>query len=134
MLKETMKVELNKNAAASRITLTGTVIYMVLILSLPTAVAVTCFKESWPVKYARIRLCASGETDCWKYVMNDEGWGWWCQDVSDGAKACDTASTTITYDEYWGSCEEGNCHTQELLYEDESLDGTFGCDSSCYGG
>lgn len=136
-----MKNKISKKALTSLIAKIVTIPLIVFILNFVLkATAVTCFKDSWPVKYAPIPMCTQApnavpnNTECWKYVVQDEDWGWYCQDSNDGARACDMEDTTITYDEYVGRCENGNCHILFKIYDNEPVDGTFGHERYCFGG
>ena len=134
-----MKIKINKPVSASRITQITIIPLIVLILVVAlTSSAVTCFKDSWPVQYQPVPTCYQtaipNNTECWKYVVQDEGWGWHCQDSSDGASACDEDDTTITYDEYVGRCENGNCHILFKIYDNVQTNGTFGNERYCFEG
>lgn len=104
-----------------------------LLVVVSTATAKTCFQWAWPVTYRPIPLCVQPGDACYKYVVNDEGYGWFCDNVADGAKACEIVNAQITFDEALGTCNSnGSCQFVMWLYFDVPRTGEIAHDVPCY--
>lgn len=110
---------------------------LILLITVAAVSAKTCFYWAWPVTYRPIPPCPGlfGAGVCYKYIMNDEGYGFSCDYIADGAKACETVNAQITFDEWEGLCDENNnCQMFRQIYWDEPITGNVAHDVPCYGG